>query len=75
VDVFTTRLAYPKATFLNAAKGRASVSKLLKFTIEVTNRECALRSGLYLLPLIGAWFNRDPVVVAGETPEFSNLVS
>jgi len=40
VDVFTIPVAYPEAGFFDTTQGRASVSKLVKFTIEVANREC-----------------------------------
>jgi hypothetical protein len=41
MDVLIALLAYPEVAFLDTAKGRACVSKLVKFTVEVTNRECA----------------------------------
>jgi len=41
-DVVLTLLAYPEAAFLDPAEGRTGLSKLVRFTVEVTNRECAL---------------------------------
>jgi len=75
VDVFIAPLAGPKVAFFDTTEGRSSVSKLVKVTVEVTNRECALRSRLDLVQLIGASLNRDPVAVAGETLQLSNLGS
>jgi hypothetical protein len=42
VDVFITPLAYAEAAFLGTAKGRASVPKLVEFSVEVTDRKCTL---------------------------------
>ena len=42
VDVFIALLAGPEAAFLDATESRTGVSKLVEFTVEVTNRECAL---------------------------------
>ena len=42
VDVFITLLADPEAAFLNTTEGCASVSKLARFAVKVTNRECSL---------------------------------
>jgi hypothetical protein len=42
VDVFITLLARPEAAFLDTTESRTGVSKLVKFSVEVTNRECAL---------------------------------
>jgi hypothetical protein len=73
VDVVIALLARPEATFLDTTERRAGVSKLVKFTVEITNRECAFGSRLDLLQLIGASLNRDPLAVAGEAFQFSNL--
>ena len=72
VDVFIALLARPKAAFLDTTEGRTCVSKLVKFTVEVRNRECAFGGRLDLIQLIGASLNRDPVAVAGEALQFSN---
>ena len=42
VDVLIALLARPKAAFLDTAERRTGVSKLIKFTVEVTNRKCTL---------------------------------
>jgi len=41
-DVVIALLACPETAFLDPTEGRTGVSKLVKFTVEVTNRECAL---------------------------------
>src|SRR5208282_2328066 len=73
VDVVIALLARPEAAFLDATERRTGVSKLVKFTVEVTNRECTFGSRLDLLQLIRASLNRDPLAVAGEAFQFSNL--
>jgi len=40
VDVFIALLASPKAAFLDTTERCAGVSKLVKFSVEVTNSEC-----------------------------------
>ena len=42
VDVLIAPLAGPKAALLYTAEGRLGVSKVVKFSVEVANRECAL---------------------------------
>jgi hypothetical protein len=75
VDVVIALLARPETAFLDATERRTGVSKLVKFTVEITNRECAFRSRLNLFHLIGASLNRDPLAVAGEALQFSKLCS
>jgi len=72
VDVVLAFLADPEAAFPDATEGRASVSKLVEFAVEVINREGPLGSRLDLVQLIGASFNRDPVAKAGQVLEFNN---
>jgi hypothetical protein len=64
VDVVIALLARPETAFLDATERR---------TVEVTNRECAFGSRLNLFHLIGASLNRNPLAVAGEALQFSNL--
>jgi hypothetical protein len=73
VDIVIALLTRPETAFLDATERRTGVSKLVKFTVEITNRECAFRSRLNLFHLIGASLNRDPLAVAGEALQFSNL--
>jgi hypothetical protein len=73
VDLLIALLARPEVAFLDTTERRTSVSKLVKLTVEITNRECAFGSRLDLLQLIGASLNRDPLAVAGEAFQFSNL--
>jgi hypothetical protein len=42
MDVLIAFLAYPEAAFRDAAESRLGVSKVVKFSVEVANRECAL---------------------------------
>jgi hypothetical protein len=42
VDVFIALLARAKAAFVYTTEGRTGVSKLVEFSVEVTNRKCAL---------------------------------
>jgi hypothetical protein len=39
VDLLIAPLARPKSAFLNPAERRACISKLVKFAVEMTNRE------------------------------------
>src|SRR5580704_841639 len=64
VDVVIALLARPETAFLDATERRTDVSKLVRFTVEVTNRECAFGSRLDLFHLIGASLNRNPLAVA-----------
>jgi len=73
VDVVIALLARSKAAFLDTTERLAGISKLAKFTVEITNRECAFGSSLDLFQLIGASLNRDPLAVAGEALQFSSL--
>jgi len=72
MDVFIAPLAHSEVAFLDSTKSRTRVSKLVEFSVEVANRECALGSRLDLIQLIGASLNPDPVAVAGEALQFSN---
>jgi hypothetical protein len=65
-NVVITLLAYTEAASLGTTEGRASVPKLIKVTVEVTNIECALRSRLGLFQLIGASLNRDAIAPSDE---------
>jgi signal transduction histidine kinase len=49
VDVFLTLLARPKAAVLDSTEGRAGISKLGIFTVEIRNRECTFRGPLDLV--------------------------
>jgi hypothetical protein len=64
VDVFVTLLARPKAAIVDAAESGADVSNLVGFTVEVTNREGAIRGLLDFFQLIGASLNLDTVAEA-----------
>jgi hypothetical protein len=72
MDVFVALLAHSKTSFLNAEEGGASVSKLIEFTVEITNRECAFRRSLDLVQLVGASLNRDPGALSVKVLQFSD---
>src|ERR1700691_2181332 len=51
VNLLIALLARPEAAFLDATERRTGVSNLVKFTVEVTNRECTFGSRLDLFHL------------------------
>jgi hypothetical protein len=73
VDLLIALLARPEVAFLDTTERRTSVSKLVEFTLEITNRECTFGSRLDLLQLIGASLNRDPLALAGEAFQFVRI--
>jgi hypothetical protein len=72
-DIVIALLASAEAAFLGTPESGTGASKLVEFTVEVRNRECALGSRLDLIQLIGVSLNRDPLAAASEALQLSNL--
>jgi hypothetical protein len=66
VDVSITLLALPKAAFVDTKDSRPDISQLVKFAVEITDRECVFRGLLDFFQLIGGSLNSDTVAMADE---------
>ena len=73
MNVFIALLTLPKAAVMDTKDSPPDVSQLVKFSVEITDRECMFGGLLDFFQLIGGSLNSDTVAAADELLQLNNL--